>query len=244
MDQSRSTHGGAAPAQFQATRGRARGGEVDLVRVYMDAVQAGNIGLLRAVEGYDWRLGYRFSTYASWWVRQAIVRELAEAGRGVHLPALVREEISTLARTRDRLRTQEGREPGAQALADALGWTRGRVSELLVLAQATVSLSVPVGDGGGPELAELLADEEVVDPSDSVADGSRREDVARLVDGLGGHQAAVLRLRYGLDGSAPRSMEQVGKVLGLSRERVRQLEGHALRRLREDDGARSLRPVG
>ncbi len=214
---------------------RYQGPGVDL----MDLVQAGNIGLLRAVKGFDGRQGNRFSTYATWWIRHAVMHELGDVGRTVRLPAMLRQQISELARARDRLRESLGREATIAELASHVGLAESRVSDLLLAAQDIVSLSRPVGDAAGDELGDFLVDPHV-DPGESVAGESQRRGVRDLLDHLGASQATVLRLRYGLDGTEPRSLRDVGAELGISGERVRQIEVRALHRLRRDGAALEL----
>ena len=207
----------------------------------MDLVQAGNIGLLHAVERFDWRLGNKFSTYAVWWIRQAVTRELANSARTIRLPAHLRDRVIALVRARDRLRVQIGHEPSVEELALAVGVSDERARELLALAQDTVSLSLPVGGHDEGELGDLLADDDAVDPADDAADSAERYQVQELLEHLSAREALVLRLRFGLDRGEPRSLEDIGHELGITRERVRQIERRALARLRHDEAARPFR---
>ena len=209
----------------------------------MDLIQAGNMGLLRAVEGFDWRLGNKFSTYATWWIRQAVVSEMGDADRTIRLPVHLRAEVFGLARTRDRLRVELGHEPEVEELAADANVSAGRAEELLSLGEETVSLSFPVGECDS-ELVDVIADRAVGDPADIAAADMEREEVQGLLSHLGQHQADVLRLRFGLDGKGARSLAEVGHELGISRERVRQIELRALRSLGRDEATRALRPAG
>ena len=208
----------------------------------LDLIQAGNVGLLRAVQGFDWRMGNKFSTYATWWIRQAVVSEMGDSDRTIRLPVHLRAEVFGLARIRDRLRVELGHEPELEEIAAEADVTAERVRDLLSLGEETVSLSFPVGECDS-ELVDVIADRGTGDPADIAATGVEREEVQELLGHLGQHQADVLRLRFGLDGKGPRSLAEVGRVLGISRERVRQIELRALRSLGRDEASRALRPA-
>jgi RNA polymerase primary sigma factor len=198
-----------------------------------DMVQEGNLGLVRAVEKFDWRLGFKFSTYATWWIRQAIARGAADRGaRAIRLPVHVDEQVSRLRRTQTRLYERIGEEPSDQALAAELRLPVQRIGQLKDVAQTVTSLDAPVGDDGAA-LADFLEDDSAPGPDDLAAQAAGRHALHRALAELPARQRQVLVLRFGLDAGEPRTLEEVGALLGCSRERARQLERAGLWALRD-----------
>jgi RNA polymerase primary sigma factor len=221
---------------------------VSIARRYMnrgialgDLIQEGNLGLLRAVEKFDYHRGFKFSTYATWWIRQAISRALADHARTIRIPVHMVENINRMTRAMSRLQQELGREPTVEEISQAVELPPERVREMIAMLPQPMSIDTPLGDDQDSQLADFIEDENAVDLEDSAQRMLLRDQVQMVLDSLSGRERRVIELRYGLDGAPDRTLSEIGDALGVTRERIRQIEAKALRKLRHPSRSKKLR---